>query len=685
MRCWLFHILVCVTTGLLAGRLDAQPVRDTLDAAGTVGRALEQTDAESGVQDLAEWLADRAMAPLSLNAASLDALARLPGITPLLAQRIIARRQTEGPFTALDDLTAIPGVDAELVRRLRPFLTLHPPSAPDDVPARRALSGRLIQRLTRRLDLGPGYTADTTRTTYAGSPERIYTRLQLRQPSRFGFNLTLEKDPGEAFRWRPATRTYGFDHLSTHLVIHDLGPIEQFILGDFSAAFGQGLSLWRSFSFAKGRDVIGTAVRRGTGLSPYSSTEENRFFRGSGLTVRLAPSLQLSVFGSQRRLDATTALNDRQEPVITRLATSGLHRTPTERAQKDAAREQLAGAALTWSADGTQLGLTGYRGWFDTPLAPMDAPHRRFDPTGRRHMAVSAHGQATWRDLFVFGELARTQTTWGAVGGLQISTEWAEAVMSIRHYPRSFAPQHGRAFGELGDRPQNEFGLYTGVRVQPAARWQVSGYVDQYRFPWLRFATPRPSTGYDTRLIVEHSPRRWLTYYVQVRTETREEGHHLSTPERTIHALRPTTRQSIRLHGEYVFSPQLRYRTRWEGARYRSGPTTHTGMLLYQGIRWQPSTRFRLDTRWTLFDTEGFDARLYAYEYDLLYAFSIPVFSGRGSRHYALISVRAVPGLHLEAKYSVTRYRDRDTVGSGLDAIEGTRLRDLRVQVRWRF
>jgi outer membrane murein-binding lipoprotein Lpp len=58
--------------------------------------------------------------PLDLNRASFDALVRLPGIGPELAQRIIEAR----PFSAPDDLVRVSGIGPVLLERLRPYLTV---------------------------------------------------------------------------------------------------------------------------------------------------------------------------------------------------------------------------------------------------------------------------------------------------------------------------------------------------------------------------------------------------------------------------------------------------------------------------------------------------------------------------------------------------------------------------------
>lgn len=59
--------------------------------------------------------------PIELRTATAEELARLPGLTPTLADRILAVRDEKGRLT-LDDIAAIPGVGRRKADALRPFL-----------------------------------------------------------------------------------------------------------------------------------------------------------------------------------------------------------------------------------------------------------------------------------------------------------------------------------------------------------------------------------------------------------------------------------------------------------------------------------------------------------------------------------------------------------------------------------
>lgn len=62
-----------------------------------------------------------------LNQATIEDLQELPGIGPVLAQRILWQREQLGPFLFLEELLAVKGVGSKRLERLRPFIHLEGP------------------------------------------------------------------------------------------------------------------------------------------------------------------------------------------------------------------------------------------------------------------------------------------------------------------------------------------------------------------------------------------------------------------------------------------------------------------------------------------------------------------------------------------------------------------------------
>ncbi len=58
---------------------------------------------------------------LNINRASREELMQLPGVGPVLADRIVAEREKR-PFRRVDDLTRVSGIGVKTLSRLRPYV-----------------------------------------------------------------------------------------------------------------------------------------------------------------------------------------------------------------------------------------------------------------------------------------------------------------------------------------------------------------------------------------------------------------------------------------------------------------------------------------------------------------------------------------------------------------------------------
>lgn len=65
---------------------------------------------------------------LNLNTATAPELDELPGIGEVLADRIVAYREEQGPLRSVDDLSRVEGISTRMVDELRPLVTV------DDAP-----------------------------------------------------------------------------------------------------------------------------------------------------------------------------------------------------------------------------------------------------------------------------------------------------------------------------------------------------------------------------------------------------------------------------------------------------------------------------------------------------------------------------------------------------------------------
>jgi competence protein ComEA len=62
--------------------------------------------------------------PVDLNSATAADLARLPGLSPALATRIVEARETGGPFASVEDIRRVRGIGPARLDRIRSHVTV---------------------------------------------------------------------------------------------------------------------------------------------------------------------------------------------------------------------------------------------------------------------------------------------------------------------------------------------------------------------------------------------------------------------------------------------------------------------------------------------------------------------------------------------------------------------------------
>jgi competence protein ComEA len=85
---------------------------------------------EGGAYCLGHMSAERLLTlglALDVNTATAEDLEALPGVGPVMAQRIIEYRQSRGPFQKIDDLLSVHGIGRKKLAHLAPLITVASP------------------------------------------------------------------------------------------------------------------------------------------------------------------------------------------------------------------------------------------------------------------------------------------------------------------------------------------------------------------------------------------------------------------------------------------------------------------------------------------------------------------------------------------------------------------------------
>lgn len=636
--------------------------------------------------------------PINLNNATFEDLAALPMLDEIAAANLVSHVEKHGKLLNLYELQAVDGFTISLIRQLEPFIKV------SDNPEALTFSFKemmkegeheIVFRYQQVLNRQEGYSpiedsvlAESPNRRYLGSPQKYWARYRFRYSNKISWGLTMEKDAGEEFF--KGSMKQGFDFYSGHLFVQNLGVVKQAALGDFQAQFGQGLVFWSGLAFGKSSDGV-SIKRNAQGLRPYTSVDENRFLRGGGATLQFG-KFQVTAFGSYKLLDGNVqASNDtlsEEEETVSSIFSSGFHRTPGELEDRQSLTEAVYGGNVSYKSRRLSIGLTAVGYQFSKEIRRSDALYNLFEFTGKQNSNYGLDYSYIFRNFHFFGEFALSQNLgFATTHGLFMTVDpRVTLTVMVRHLQPKYQALYANAVTE-NSRMNNETGYYLGFNVNPFKSWYLQGFFDIFQFPWLRFQANSSTVGYEVIGQLTYRPSKTFETYFRFRQKNKPLNESASFSEEPIRGVEDELRSYYRLNIQVSANKSIKLRSRVEYSRYRRGERdVEQGFMMYQDVIYNP-TNFPLSfsARLAYFDTETYNSRIYAFENDVLYAYSFPAYYYRGVRAYLTLRYNIYKGIDAWFRVGNLFYSNRDNVGSGLEQTPSNHRTDIKVQLRFRI
>lgn len=633
----------------------------------------EQTDAALIIEDLERFAEN----PLNLNAATPAELSRLYLLNDVQIANLIDYLKSSGPAYSIYELQSIDGFTPDLLQKMEPFVRFGPREETKKLgEAFQYTNQQVLLRSTGTLQKAKGYLPnDEGNVPYEGNQFRYYTQYRMNAGNRITAGVTAEKDPGEAFF--SGANTTGFDYYSAHLAININSVFEQVVAGDYLVRSGQGLVMWQGYTSGKSENVLDIS-KTNQGIRPTTGVDENLFFRGAASTVKLK-KMRISLFYSQKNDDGNLAGNDSTGYFVTSLQTSGYHRTSGEIQDKNAVKNSNYGAVFSMNLNNLKIGATLAKQHLNPPFYPAGELYNRYRFNGTENLNGGVDYHYIRGRYEFFGEAAISKSGGKALvqGAVVRLNDQLGFSALFRHFDRNYQALWANTFAE-GSNMNNESGMYFGVKLLPAKFVTLMAYSDFYRSAWINYSTAAPSTGWDVMAQANVVLSKKFEFYLRFKNEEKEvkfiqNERYVNLPEQT---------QKIRFNLVYKPVAVISLKTRAEYAFYH-GKESETGIMVFQDIQFKPEMApFSISARVAWFNTDSYDTRIYAYENDLLYTFSIPAYYGKGIRTYLNLQYKFSRKIDFWLKIANTGYSDRDVISSGYNEIDGNRRTELKFQLR---
>lgn len=639
----------------------------------------------SGWEEKYEELSELAGYPFNINTVTKEELEQLPFLSDQMIENILYYVYKYGPMLTKNELLGVEGMDWQTRKFLQDFIYIGPPDKDNNTWNWKHILKYGKQELCTRVDIPfnikAGY-ANYDEETLQKSPNKRYygdlfyhnMRYRFQYHNQIYAGLTAEKDAGEPFFSQYNRK--GYDSYTGYLFLSGIGKLKSMAIGNYKADFGYGLVV-NIGSFTMGKGMSGKN-RFGKGFSKYTSVGEGEYLQGIAATYQLAKRWELSGFYSYRKQDARV-----ENEFIRSLKTDGYHRLKKDMEKWHTVSNHLVGSNLTYNGKFVEFGLTTVYNHFNKLLNPDERAYNLYYPRGQYFYNVGMYYKFFFHRLSVSGETAFDKT--GKVATLHVFSYQPNVNTNIlfihRFYDKRYQSLYGNTFGE-NSKLQNETGLYLGLETSFLNHFKLLCYGDFYHFFYRRYQVDKDHTfGFDCLYQLGYSPVRPLTMLIKYIYKNRAKNYTSSEGEKFI---LPYIRQRLHYQCTYIPDECFSLKVAMEAVRtsYRKWEKSDGGYVSATVKGQLPRIPLQASISGSFFGTQNYDSKIYMYEPGLLYAFSMNSFYGRGTRLAVNLKYTFRKRMMVQAKWGWTHYNDRDYIGTGTEAIQGSDKADLQIQVR---
>lgn len=689
---------ICMVTAFIQPTpVWGENIRDTsvVSIEDAIATILEDEEDALTVEAITNDLHEMAAHPFPINSANADQWNKLFWLPAIKVQHIQDYIQNYGGIASRFELMYIPGITREDALILALFVDFEEVQTPrvlmETIPFNDG-TYQLLLRSQQVIQKQTGF-ADSETHGFAGSPQKLFARYTYQLNDNIHAGYTAEKDAGEPF-FRGTNRN-GFDFNSFHMQINTGKLLKTLVVGDYQVNLGQGLISWLGYSLGK-TSMVMSGMLRNSGITHYQVTDENRFYRGVAATLG-RHDWSFSLWASRHAIDANITSEDsltHNVKEVSSIQTTGSHATSSEIADEDALHQSLVGTRLEYNRKSFMIGLSWLYNYFDAVLNPPSKSYNLYYFRGRRNYNASIDYQVKRKNLVFFGEEAISKNGgYALLNGFQASVNSRISCNIIsRYYKPSYQSIFGKAFGE-NSLISNEYGLFMGWELIPFKYTTINLFMDVFRFPWVRYGVDIPTSGHEFMLQVNFMTSEKYRMYLQYRNKVKQDiavdslqnddQSEMETEDQIVN--NATNRWRYNLN----FSPgtglKLTSRMEYSSDNQISGHPSH-GYYIGQDANFKfRKLPMEISVHGAWFKTDNYNVRVYAYEPDMTYSFSIPVMYGEGCRTFLMLKYTVFKKWSFWVKYAETIYFNKSTIGSGLYTIHGNVKSEVKFQLLKKF
>ncbi len=530
----------------------------------------------------------------------------------------------QGELLTIYELAGIEGFSYQEIQKWIPYLEVTPAKKNKNYWTHffKYAKHQFMIRNGRILDSEPVNEDDFPDST-RGSPDHLCFKYQFKTNDWFSFSFSSEKDKEELLTWNKDQK--GFDFYSGNIQFSHIGIIKKIVIGDFRAQFGEGLILGSSYLQGSGISIR----KSGNSLQGVSRLSESSFFRGIAGEVGNHTYKGTLFRGHKMELDSIMG--------------------------------NCTGGSFQMNFKLLRLGF--YALFLNTIDSINSIPklYSKYQFNGIQNGNFSFDHKVILGKFLIFGEFGMSLNCgFGLLEGVSYNFDPStKMVIFFRKYSPYFQSILGNGFCKNSSL-NNESGLYFAIRTSITRNTILEVYSDCYQIDWLKYLVDKPTQYLDLGISVQISLSRtatiefiykYKTVYKNLKTIYINEIENLNSNKFKM-SFKWKAQDYLHLKTEFYWNLNQLNNPVFE---FKNGKN---GYLLLQDIQiilQKPQISFI--TRIALFDCPNYDERIYAYENDLNYCFTIYNHYRKGVRYYFIIKYD-LDWMVLQVKFSRTIFEN---------------------------
>lgn len=462
-----------------------------------------------------------------------------------------------------------------------------------------------------------------------GTPDHLCFKYRFQANDWFSFALSGEKDAGETLF--KENSKHGFDLYSGYIQAQNLGILRKLVIGDFRVQWGEGVIL--GSDYLQGSGVLVRKMKNP--IQAVSTMNESSFLRGISCEMG-SSKWNTNLFYSNKMeiAENTGVMGGISSKLNFKLLRIGVHAVAIKYIDSINTNPKLYSKNLLTGVLNANFGL--------------------------EHQLILGK-------TLLFGEYGMSLNRgFGVLQGLSYTFEPAtKMVLLFRHYSSDFHSIAGNGFSK-NSTLQNETGLYLAYNTSIHKNTILELFSDLYTINWVRYLIEKPTEYLDYGLRFQFQLSRSSSVVLIYK-------HRSNYKNRTTlyyKEISPQYSEKIKLAIKWAPFPFMIARSECQWSINRTitvdselyGTMKH-GFLIMQDLQIQfKKPKLTCITRIALFESDTYEERLYGYESDINYCFTINNYYNKGIRYYFVIKY-GLSWIDFQIKFSQTIFENQKLFG----------------------